>query len=76
MLDDGVIHIIDVVIELPKAPLDPCVSCFKQITIVEDVGNDTELSSFYQFLANSPVALTPPYTMFVPSDTFFYLWCY
>jgi len=67
-LGDGIIHIIDLLLSLPVAPADPCVSCFKDITILEDLAADTTLSSFYNFILNSPVTLVPPYTLVVPSN--------
>jgi len=68
VLADGIIHIIDLLLSLPVSPDDPCVSCFKDVNILDDIANDTTLSSFYAFILNSPVTLVPPYTLIVPSN--------
>jgi len=68
-LADGIIHIIDLPLTLPVALNDSCDSCFKDVTILEDLATDPNLSSFYGFIKNSPVSLVPPYTLIVPNNT-------
>jgi len=71
-LSDGILHILDSVISLPAALNDPCTSCYKERTILEDVSNDTSLSTFYALLEISPVDLSnTPYSIYVPSNNFF-----
>jgi len=69
-LADATIHIIDFPMSLPAASDDPCVTCYKDVTILEDIATDPTLSSFYNFILNPPVELVSPYTIIVPSNVF------
>jgi len=68
LLADAIIHILDAPLSLPVASTDACFTCYKDITILEDIATDPTLSQFYNFILNSPVTLAAPYTLLVPSN--------
>jgi len=67
-LKDGIFHVIEKKVDFPASPTDPCIPCYKNITIEQDIMNRYPL--FYGFWSASGLPKTNV-TVFPSPNAFF-----